>query len=62
VDLDLLELPGDLADRIDDAARELLLADQTLALLLVLPEAGLELRFLDLGEALAVPGEVKDSP
>ena len=37
-----------LADRIDDRARVLLLADQPLALLLVLPEARLQLRFLDL--------------
>jgi hypothetical protein len=62
VDLDLLELPNDVVDRVDDAAGGLLLRDQALAALLVLPEARRELGFLDLRQALLVLGEVKDSP
>jgi len=62
MDLDLLEGLLDAPHRIDDAARELLLADQALALLGVVPETGLELELLDLPESLQVARVVKDSP
>jgi hypothetical protein len=62
VDLDLLEGLLDAPHGIDDAARELLLADQALALLGVVPETRLELEFLDLRQPLGVAGVVKDSP
>jgi hypothetical protein len=40
----------------------LLLRDQPLALLGVVPETGLELGLLDLAQPLLLLGEVKDSP
>jgi hypothetical protein len=52
----------DLADRLDDAARVLLLGDQPAAALGIGPEARSVLELLDLLQPALLDGVVKDSP
>jgi hypothetical protein len=51
-----------LQHRVHDAARNLLLTDQPLALFLVVPEARLQLLRLDFLQSFRLFGVVKDSP